>query len=283
MEPKGAKPRGFDTYSECCDQVLDGTVDAMTTDGSILLGYAAQNPDELKVVGEPFSEERYGVGYPKEYPEMCEWINDTLRRPTTTALGRGVRDHARQVRRRDPRAAGAGPLPGSLTSDLVAGLHPAAAPTAPSGREPDSARREERAAVDAVFVNFDLVLKAFGLTVLLFLLSGVVSLLLGTLLAACGSAGRGARARPRRVYVTLVRNTPLLMVFIFVFIAMPVIGINFNFVEGVEIAGCDVSAFFFTPLSSALTLYTSAFVCEAIRSGINAVPLGQAEAAARSA
>jgi glutamate transport system substrate-binding protein len=78
VEAEGAKPRGFDTYSECRDQVLDGTVQAMTTDGSILLGYVAQNPDELEVVGEPFSEERYGVGYSKDSPEMCEWINETL-------------------------------------------------------------------------------------------------------------------------------------------------------------------------------------------------------------
>ena len=79
-EQKGAKPRGFDTYSECRDQVLDGTVPAMTTDGSILLGYAAQNPDELEVVGEPFSEERYGVGYSLKHPEMCQWISDTIKK-----------------------------------------------------------------------------------------------------------------------------------------------------------------------------------------------------------
>jgi glutamate transport system substrate-binding protein len=78
IEKAGAKPRGFDTYSECVDQVLSGRVDAMTTDGAILLGYAAENPDQLKVVVDPFSEERYGVGYSKESPEMCEWINDTL-------------------------------------------------------------------------------------------------------------------------------------------------------------------------------------------------------------
>ncbi|WP_122816384.1 glutamate ABC transporter substrate-binding protein [Nocardioides pantholopis] len=78
VKAEGAKPRGFDTYSECVDQVLDGTVDAMTTDGAILLGYAAENPDELKVVGEPFSEERYGIGYAKDRPEMCGWINETL-------------------------------------------------------------------------------------------------------------------------------------------------------------------------------------------------------------
>jgi glutamate transport system substrate-binding protein len=85
VEKEGARPRGFDTYSECRDQVLDGTVQAMTTDGSILLGYAAQNPDELEVVGEPFSEERYGIGYAKDKPEMCEWINETL----TTAFEDG--------------------------------------------------------------------------------------------------------------------------------------------------------------------------------------------------
>jgi glutamate transport system substrate-binding protein len=78
VEAEGANPRGFDTYSECVDQVLNGTVEAMTTDGAILLGYAAENPDELKVVVEPFSEERYGIGYSKDSPEMCQWINDTI-------------------------------------------------------------------------------------------------------------------------------------------------------------------------------------------------------------
>ncbi|WP_436698193.1 glutamate ABC transporter substrate-binding protein [Nocardioides sp. BYT-33-1] len=78
IEAEGATPRGFDTYSECVDQVLNGTVDAMTTDGAILLGYAAEHPDELKVVVDPFSEERYGVGYSLDSPEMCEWIVETI-------------------------------------------------------------------------------------------------------------------------------------------------------------------------------------------------------------
>lgn len=78
VEEAGAVPRGFDTYSQCRDQILDGTVDAMTTDGSILLGYVAENPDELKVVGPEFSEENYGVGYSKDEPDMCGWITDTI-------------------------------------------------------------------------------------------------------------------------------------------------------------------------------------------------------------
>ena len=78
IEAKGATGRGVETYSQCRDQVLDGAVEAMTTDGSILLGYAAENPDELEVVGEPFSEERYGVGYNKDKPELCQFIVETL-------------------------------------------------------------------------------------------------------------------------------------------------------------------------------------------------------------
>jgi len=74
-----ATARGFGTYSECVQQVLNGSFDAMTTDGAILLGYAAENPDELEVVGRVFSEERYGIGYQDpEDTEMCEFLNETI-------------------------------------------------------------------------------------------------------------------------------------------------------------------------------------------------------------
>lgn len=78
VKAEGMKPVGFDTYSECVEKVLDGTVQAMSTDGTILAGYAAQNEGELKVVGEEFSEENIGVGYSQDYPEMCQWIVDTI-------------------------------------------------------------------------------------------------------------------------------------------------------------------------------------------------------------
>lgn len=75
-----AKPVPFATYSECVDQLENKTVDAVTTDGAILLGYAAENPDKLEVVGKPFSEERYGVGYKKGAAGMCQFISDTLKK-----------------------------------------------------------------------------------------------------------------------------------------------------------------------------------------------------------
>ncbi|MGJ9422690.1 glutamate ABC transporter substrate-binding protein [Aeromicrobium sp. CF3.5] len=78
VEEAGAIGRGFETYSQCRDQVLDGAIDSMTTDGSILLGYAAENPDELEVVGEPFSEERIGMGFSQDSPELCQFLTDSV-------------------------------------------------------------------------------------------------------------------------------------------------------------------------------------------------------------
>jgi glutamate transport system permease protein len=131
--------------------------------------------------------------------------------------------------------------------------------------------------MDAVFSNFDEYLRAFGLTLLLFLVSGIASLIWGTILAVFRVGPVAILQRAAVVYVTLFRNTPLLMIFIFMAVAMPKLGYNFRFIEDVEVAGWNISAFFVRS-SIALTLYTSAFVCEAIRSGVNAVPLGQAEA-----
>ncbi|MFC0115841.1 glutamate ABC transporter substrate-binding protein [Kibdelosporangium aridum] len=53
------------SYRECVEAVLNGEVDAVTTDDVILAGYAAQQPDKLKVVGKPFSTEHYGIGLRK--------------------------------------------------------------------------------------------------------------------------------------------------------------------------------------------------------------------------
>ncbi len=74
----GASPSPRGTYSECVEQLENEQVDAVTTDGAILEGYAAENPDELEVVVEPFSVERYGIGYQKGDTEFCQFITDTL-------------------------------------------------------------------------------------------------------------------------------------------------------------------------------------------------------------
>jgi glutamate transport system permease protein len=120
--------------------------------------------------------------------------------------------------------------------------------------------------VDDVMSNFDLVLKAFWLTIQLLVMSGLASMVFGTLLGAMRVGPIGVLRKAAAIYVATIRNTPLLIVFVFVFIAAPELGwfIGTPFViKGVV----------------ALTLYTSAFVCEAVRSGVNSVSVGQAEAA----
>jgi len=70
-----AKTKEYDTYSTCVEDLKNGQADAVTTDEAILIGYAAQDPDNLKVVGDVFSEERYGVGIPKGDTAFQEFIN----------------------------------------------------------------------------------------------------------------------------------------------------------------------------------------------------------------
>ncbi|NUU17462.1 glutamate ABC transporter substrate-binding protein [Cellulomonas humilata] len=66
-------------YAECVTALTAGTVDAVTTDDIILAGLAAvpANEGKVKVVGNPFSEENYGVGIPKE-SDKCEAINEAI-------------------------------------------------------------------------------------------------------------------------------------------------------------------------------------------------------------
>ena len=131
--------------------------------------------------------------------------------------------------------------------------------------------------MNTVLDNVDLVVKAFTYTVLLFIFAGLLSTVFGAILVALRVGPVGVLRKASAVYVTVVRNTPLLIVFLFFSIAAPKIDIRFTFVD-VHIGQFDFTQYF-TIAVVALTLYTSCFVCEALRSGVNAVPLGQAEAA----
>src|SRR5215204_5928682 len=71
-----------DTYSKCVEALNGGSVDAVTTDNVILAGFAAQPQykGKLKVVGKPFSTEKYGVGLKKGDTTMCEKVNTALQK-----------------------------------------------------------------------------------------------------------------------------------------------------------------------------------------------------------
>ncbi len=117
--------------------------------------------------------------------------------------------------------------------------------------------------MDAVLDNLDVFLEGFTTTVGLTLLAAVGALILGTLIAAM----RVSPVPPLRwlgtLYVQAVRNTPLTVVFTLVVFGLPEV---------------DVIVSFYRFAVIALTLYTAAFVAEAVRSGINSVAAGQAEA-----
>ncbi|GAB2969870.1 glutamate ABC transporter substrate-binding protein [Saccharothrix stipae] len=65
-------------YSQCVEQLEQGAVDAVTTDDAILKGYASQSPTTLKVVGQTFSNEPYGIGLPKDDKALRDKVNDIL-------------------------------------------------------------------------------------------------------------------------------------------------------------------------------------------------------------
>jgi glutamate transport system substrate-binding protein len=67
-----------DAYSNCLEPLRNDQVDAITTDNVILSGFVDQNEGEFKLVGEPFTEEPYGIGLKKGDDEFRTFINDVL-------------------------------------------------------------------------------------------------------------------------------------------------------------------------------------------------------------
>ena len=118
--------------------------------------------------------------------------------------------------------------------------------------------------MDAILDNLAAYREGFVTTLELSALSSVLALMLGTLLAAMRVSPVPTLRAAGATYVELVRNTPLTVVFFFVVFVLPQL---------------DILLPYFTFAVIALTVYHAAFFCEAVRSGINAVGVGQAEAA----
>ncbi|WP_084959474.1 amino acid ABC transporter permease [Thermoactinospora rubra] len=103
------------------------------------------------------------------------------------------------------------------------------------------------------------------------LVAGVISLIFGTVLVSMRVSPTPVLRAAGTIYVNVVRNTPLTLVLAFSALGLSdTLGLTFSTVP-------RVNSFWVVGLG--LAAYTSAFVCEALRSGINTVPLGQAEAA----
>lgn len=122
----------------------------------------------------------------------------------------------------------------------------------------------------ALFEDYDVV-AAFWVNIQLAFWAGIASLVLGTVLAVMRISPIASLRWFGTGYVSIFRNTPLTIIMVF-----SVLGLwsqlQVNFTKDFELN-------FFLLAVLSLSLYHAAFVCEAIRSGVNTVPLGQAEAA----
>lgn len=119
--------------------------------------------------------------------------------------------------------------------------------------------------MDAIFGNADLWGEAIGNTLILFLAGGAIALVLGFVVGAMRVSPVPIARAVGTVYVNIIRNTPLTLVFFFFVFGYPKLDLP--------------------PLPqlvlaiAAIGLYTATYVAEVLRAGINTVPVGQAEAA----
>jgi len=118
--------------------------------------------------------------------------------------------------------------------------------------------------VDAVIENLPRFVEGFLMTLRLLVISGLAALVLGTVVAAMRISPVAAFRVIATVYTELFRNIPLTLILFFCAFVLPYLQVQADYVTLALIG---------------LTFYTSPFVAEAIRSGINGVPVGQAEAA----
>ena len=244
----GVQLQQYDTYSACVEALKNGAVDAVTTDAVILAGYAAHSPGTMKIVGQPFSTELYGIGLAKDNPGLRGKINDALQKMHDSGAWKAAFD-----------------------KNLGASGYPAPAPPRVDSYE---AGEHSRVQVSNQYLNR--ILAAFWVTIKLTVYSALFALIVGTSLAAMRLSPVPALRFVGAGYVTVLRNTPLTLILLFCSFGLSqTLGITL--VDPHSPTSITDSNFRLAVLG--LGVYTAAFVCESVRAGVNTVPLGQAEAA----
>ncbi|MGA8211153.1 MAG: amino acid ABC transporter permease [Nocardioidaceae bacterium] len=123
--------------------------------------------------------------------------------------------------------------------------------------------------------NLDVILKGFATTLWLLLFSALIATVVGTVMAAFRVSPVASLRAIGTSYVNIFRNTPLVLILALASGVLPTLGFNdLGFSIGIR----SFSTFFVVAMLG-LSLYTASFVCEGVRSGINSVDPGQAEAA----
>jgi glutamine transport system permease protein len=115
----------------------------------------------------------------------------------------------------------------------------------------------------AVWRSFDLLLEGLALSLVLACASILIGCAIGLVTAFCLMSKSGAYRRPARVYVTIIRNTPILVLILFTYFALPELGLALS----------KMQSFILT-----LAVYSGAYLAEVFRAGLMSVPLGLREA-----
>lgn len=119
--------------------------------------------------------------------------------------------------------------------------------------------------MDVIFGNLDLWGIAIKNTLIVFFAGGALALALGVLVGAMRVSPVPIARGVGTLYVNIIRNTPLTLVFFFFVLGYPALGLG------------KMSPLVLGVL--AIGIYTATYVAEVLRAGINTVPVGQAEAA----
>ena len=114
-----------------------------------------------------------------------------------------------------------------------------------------------------VWRNFDLLLQGLALSLGLACAGILVGCVIGLVVAFCLTSKRDRWRRPARLYVTIIRNTPILVLILFAYFALPELGVTLGKSE----------SFILT-----LAIYSGAYLAEVFRAGLLAVPPGMREA-----
>ncbi|UVK49543.1 amino acid ABC transporter permease (plasmid) [Mesorhizobium sp. AR07] len=115
----------------------------------------------------------------------------------------------------------------------------------------------------AVWRSFDLLLEGLALSLGLAFVSIAIGCVLGLVTAFGLLSKSGGFRHPARIYVTVIRNTPILVLVLFAFFALPQLGVKLGKIE----------SFVFT-----LSIYSGAYLAEVFRGGLLSVPHGLREA-----
>ncbi|MGL6236468.1 MAG: transporter substrate-binding domain-containing protein [Segniliparus sp.] len=248
----GVQLQQYDSYSACVEALHRHKIDALTTDDVILAGYAAQSPGEFKLVGQPFTDELYGIGLARGQTPAKARINAALQKMFDSAAW-----DAAVLKALGPSGmqAPARPAIGGLSS--VKPVKPAA----PEGLWHKYGKRLEQ---------------AFATTAELTAAAAAIALGWGVLLVAAQLCPVPILRRASSAFVDVLRNSPLTLVIVFCSTGLYQ---NLGLTLAAESSRTFIADNNFWLAVLGLAAYTSAFVADSLRSGVNTVPIGQVEAA----